>query len=54
LLETLKLGQDRALKDLTDVIRNQEILAANQMNLTHTTNEVVRELITIIKDGERG
>ena len=53
-LTVLKTGQDTVLRELTAVIKSQEVLAANQMNLTHTTNEVVRELITIIKDGERG
>jgi hypothetical protein len=54
LMDVLKSGQDAALDDLTSVIKSQEVLATNQMNLTHTTNEVVRELITIIRDGERG
>lgn len=51
--KTLAEGQDRTLQDLTAVIKNQELLATNQMNLTHTNNDVVRELITIIRDGER-
>jgi hypothetical protein len=52
--QTLADGQAQAVRDLSAVIKNQELLATNQMNLTHTNNEVVRELINIIRDGERG
>ena len=52
-LATLSRGQELTLSELSSVLKNQEVLASNLMNLTHTTNEVVRELITLIRDSER-
>jgi hypothetical protein len=52
--QTIADGQDHLAQELAAVVKNQELLATNQMNLTHTNNEVVRELINIIRDGERG
>lgn len=51
--ETLAVGQAKLAEGLAAVIKNQDILATNQMHLSHSSNDVVRELITIIRDGDR-
>lgn len=50
LAKTLGEGQKALTENLASVIKNQEILATNQSNQTHTTNEVVRELISVIRE----
>ncbi|TSA40052.1 hypothetical protein D4R30_00230 [archaeon] len=54
LTQALAVGQDLLSQALAAVAKNQEVLAAHQTNLIHTNNDIVRELITIIRDGERG
>jgi hypothetical protein len=44
---------DDQLKSQSKMVEQQAILANNQLNLTNAVSEVVRELISIIRDVEK-
>lgn len=43
----------KVLESQHSMLATQQVQGTNQLNQTHALNEVVRELISIIRDGER-
>jgi hypothetical protein len=44
----------KVLDSQRELLTNQQLQSNNQLNQTHALNEVVRELIGIIREGDRG